>query len=133
MQNNKKLIYIVIGLLILAGLFLWLKPAKAPETNVPADSSAPIKDAKTFELAVKEGKVVAGPSTLTVGQGDRVTIKVVADVAGELHIHGYDFTTDLAKDVQGGIVFTANTTGRFPIELHEPSAEIAVLEVLPRQ
>src|SRR5262249_8871600 len=30
------------------------------------------------------------PSTVTVHQGDRVTIKVTADKKEEIHIHGYD-------------------------------------------
>lgn len=132
-MTKKRIIYILIALVVLVGLFVWLKPAKAPESMTTDEVSAPLVDTKTFELVIKEGKVVSGPTILTAGQGDRVIIKVMADVSDELHLHGYDVSTDLVKDVQGGIIFYAATTGRFAFELENAKIELGTLEVLPRQ
>jgi heme/copper-type cytochrome/quinol oxidase subunit 2 len=133
MNNNKKIVYGVVALVILIALFMWLKPAKAPTTmeeGTQASTVAP--QTKTFDLTVKNGKIVGASNVLTVGVGDRVTIKVTADVTDTLHLHGYDLTTDLIADKLGGIIFTANTTGQFIFELEKAKIELGTLEVLPR-
>ncbi|MCU0660588.1 MAG: hypothetical protein MUD00_03205, partial [Candidatus Pacebacteria bacterium] len=85
------------------------------------------------ELTVKEGVVVSGPTILTAGQGDRVIIKVISDAPDTLYVSGYDVSTDLVKNVEGGIIFYAATTGRFALELQNAQTPLGTLEVLPRE
>jgi len=130
----KNTILLVVVLAVLGGLFFIFQPkAKAPTKNSPTVSkTAPTPAAKTFELVVKNNKLVSGPTTLSVNQGDAVVIKITADVDGELHLHGYDKHIDFKKDQQGELSFVANTAGRFPYELEDTKSEIGALEVQPR-
>ena len=65
-------------------------------------------------------------------EGDNITIKITSDQEEELHIHGYDNSVDLQKDIPAQLSFTANITGRFIYELEKSETEIGVLEVLPK-
>lgn len=73
------------------------------------------------------------PSTITVHQGDRVTIKVTADKKEEIHIHGYDiiFSVEKAGDTVTH-TFTAGKTGNFDIEIEDTGTGIGELVVQPR-
>jgi hypothetical protein len=54
----------------------------------------------------------------------------------QVHLHGYDIESDVAPNHPGSLRFTANATGRFPIEIHskEPNKQkpLAYNEVQPR-
>lgn len=117
----KIILYGVIALVIVSGLFWAFKPDS---------ETAPLPG--VFTLVVKNKARVSGPETLTVKQGDTVTIRITSDVPEELHLHGYDKSVDLEKDVQAELVFVADITGRFPYELEKSKTEIGALEVLPK-
>lgn len=136
-MNRNTIIYLLIGLVVLVGLFILLRPqqkASAPtlqQTLIsPTEMQQP--EAKTFTLVVRNGKLVGGQETLTVTQGDMVVIKITIDHNNEFHLHGYDKSVDLKKDKQGELSFTADTSGRFPYELHEGKIELGALEVQPK-
>lgn len=66
-------------------------------------------------------------------QGDRVTFKVKADKADEVHLHGYD----IKKDVAAGQTITfgpikADITGVFEIEFENQKQQIGSLVVEPK-
>lgn len=73
------------------------------------------------------------PPTITVHQGDRVTVKVTADKKEEIHLHGYDiiFSIDKAGDTVTH-TFTADKTGNFDIEIEDTGTGIGSLVVQPR-
>lgn len=73
------------------------------------------------------------PPTITVHQGDRVTVKVTADKKEEIHLHGYDiiFSVDKAGDTVTH-TFTADKTGNFDIEIEDTGTGIGSLVVQPR-
>jgi FtsP/CotA-like multicopper oxidase with cupredoxin domain len=82
---------------------------------------------RTFEVIVTGNKM--SPSTLSVNQGDKVTINVTADKKEEIHLHGYDIHFEIEK--AGDKVtktFTADKTGEFTIEI-EGGAELGKLKV----
>ncbi len=116
-------------LLLLGGLFFILKPKTQTNISIP---SASIEPNSTFELVVKDRKLVTGPETLSVKEGQEVTIKITVDEDEELHVHGYDKSINLMKDVPGELKFTANLTGRFPYELEDSKTELGNLEVSPK-
>lgn len=128
--------FAALGAGLLAALFVRMRPpaepvpATAAGTVVPAPAPAPV----VFELEVRDGRVVAGPTTLTVQQGADVVLRVTADRAAELHLHGYDLPLKLAANVPGELKFVARHAGRFEFELHGSHRHggLGALEVLPR-
>jgi hypothetical protein len=139
----------VLGAAILVGLFLLLRPdsdgptptatgtptpeitanetpEETPTGETVEPTSTPSLDA--VEIEVEEGRV-EGPDRITVAQGDRVAIEIKADVADEVHVHGYDVFTDVSSDEEVVIEFRANIPGIFEIELEEAGLLLTRLEV----
>lgn len=132
-------IFLAAGAALLAGLFALFKPAPPPAQGAaaPAGNSASARAGSTrdphiVEIVVKEGRLAAGPATVTVRQNDVVSLIVTADRADELHLHGYDLAVALRPGVPSRLMFTASRSGRFDYELHSSHAGIGVLEVMPR-
>ena len=82
-------------------------------------------------IRVRNGKPVGGITKLVYTKGDQIQIKVVSDVADEVHLHGYD----IGKDVKAGGSVTfdlpASLEGVFEMELESRSEQIAELRVNP--
>ncbi len=138
-MNKNSIIYIIIGVVVLMGLFYFLKPKSAATPSyTPSPSSESTSSGqttgstKTFDLVVKNKKLVSGPDTLTVTEGDQVSINIISDEAEELHLHGYDKSVDLEASKEAQLNFTANLTGRFPYELEKSKTDIGALEVQPK-
>ena len=55
---------------------------------------------------------------LRVSQGDTVRLVFEADEEGEIHVHGYDLTAEVAPGHPGELVFKANTAGAFGLNFH---------------
>ena len=131
----KKNILIVLVIVILIALFFWLKPqavskAQQPTENIPGEKTT--DGVKTFGLEIKDKKIVFGPTTLSVQEGDEVKLTVLSDIDEEIHIHGYDKSLDLTKGQPATITFAATMTGRFEFELEHSGTALGVLEVAPR-
>lgn len=136
-------VMIVTGVIILTVFFI-LRPKSAnleTENNQGAistleqNSSSVAQlnnEVKSFELAVKNYKLVSGPEVIQVKEGDDVVIKITSDKADEFHLHGYDKSVDLETSLSSELKFSANLTGRFPYELEKSKQEIGALEVLPK-
>ena len=124
----------MVAVVILAALFIYLKPAKESPKTVDAglDDSNLETQEKVFEIVVKDKKVISGGGAMEVTEGDKVKIKVAVDAAGEVHLHGYDQEIELADNSIGEINFTADLTGRFELELHESGTALGALEVSPK-
>jgi len=91
------------------------------------------QQAVTIELEIAAGAAVGGAAVARVSQGNWVTIKVTSDKAGELHLHGYDLTIQVAAGETRSPPFVAHATGRFPLEIHEGGhGTLLYLEVYPR-
>jgi FtsP/CotA-like multicopper oxidase with cupredoxin domain len=71
-------------------------------------------------------------STISVHQGDQVTMNVTVDKKEEIHLHGYDIKFEAAK--AGETVthkFTADKTGNFDIEIEDTGTVIGSMVVRP--
>ncbi len=141
-MNKSALLYLGLGLALLAGLFLWLRPAPvaAPAPTVlaavPTAPTAPVLPAapapQVYSLMVSKGRRVSGPELIQVHAGDAVTLEVISDQPDELHLHGYDLRLKLLPGEPGRLSFTASHSGRFDYELHHAQLELGALEVLPQ-
>lgn len=146
-MKTSQISILIIAVVLLVGLFLVLRPK--PTMVVPATTTAPVESQpenssssasesaeegnfKTFELVVRNRKLVSGPQTIQVTEGDNVDIRITVDEVEELHLHGYDKAVELEKDKPADLKFNANLTGRFPYELEASHTELGALEVLPK-
>jgi hypothetical protein len=64
-----------------------------------------------FELAIRDGRVIASPGTIRVARGARVTLRWIADRPTVLHLHGYDIELALVPAVPTEMSFDARATG----------------------
>ena len=121
--------------MLTAALFalLAMSPPGA-EAHLRIQSTAPI------EVTIEEGKV-AGARTIRVQQGETVSLRVTSDHKLVLHLHGYDLERTAAPGAPAVFNFTAEATGRFPVETHETDTKskghshggaLFYLEVRPR-
>ena len=124
-MGRNHLLYLIIAVVTVVGLFYLTKP----KSNY---NPQPNSQVKTFDLVVKNKKLVSGQETLKVTEGDQVTINITNDEPEELHLHGYDKSVDLEASKAAQLKFSANLTGRFSYELEHSKIEIGVLEVQPK-
>ena len=73
---------------------------------------------QAVEISVNVAGETMNPETIRVKQGDRVTLKIQAEEAGEYHLHGYDIEQDIEEDKVANFYFVADATGRFRITFH---------------
>jgi heme/copper-type cytochrome/quinol oxidase subunit 2 len=125
--------YIVLGVLVIIAGSLWWWVSFATPASTPTDTTLAAPAQKAFTLIVTGKKIVSGDTTLSVNQGDVVTITITDtdDATEELHLHGYDVHTDLTAGVASTLTFTASTTGRFPFELENSKTDLGAVEVNP--
>lgn len=133
---------VLIAVLLVGILYYAFKPqtsTKSVSQEKSLETAEPTKpervmttNKKIFRLVVKEKKLFSGSETLSVTQGDEITIHITADEADELHVHGYDKSVDIEKDIPAELSFIADKTGRFPFELEIAHSELGALEVQPK-
>ena len=85
----------------------------------------------TFTLTITGGKTMQ-PSDLKAHQGDHITIDIVSDQEGEVHLHGYDIAFEATAAGQTVThTFTADKTCTCEIEWEETSTPLGTLTVSP--
>lgn len=139
-MKNNPVWFIAVGLVVLGGLFILLKPQQQSQNTTQVTSSlnqtisspTPDSNIKKFDLVINGKKLVSGEETIKVNQGDEVVIKVTSDENDEFHIHGYDKFADLKPNQPAEIKFIANLTGRFIFEMENSKTDIGALEVQPK-
>jgi FtsP/CotA-like multicopper oxidase with cupredoxin domain len=115
------LVLVLVTVLALGGLFVALRP----------DPSAEGPRERTVELAI-EGDAMT-PAQVTVGEGDRVNLRITADRPVELHLHGYDLEKEVEPEETAELSFEADLTGRFELEAEQTGTELGTLVVEPRR
>jgi hypothetical protein len=106
--------------------------ATTSTTTGPTTSAEPTTTADptpVIEVRVVGGKVQGGVRRERVQSGETVVLRVVADVADEVHLHGYDRTANVAPGKPAQIRFTADITGVFEVELEQRKQPLLMLEV----
>jgi hypothetical protein len=97
-------------------------------TGTSAQRTAPAAPAV---IDIRGGKPVGGIKKLNYTKGEQVRFRVNSDVSDEIHVHGYDFHKDVAKDGSVSFSFPAKIEGVFVIELESQGEQIAELRVKP--
>lgn len=85
-----------------------------------SDSAPPATDdeIQVFELAIEKRSVAVAGDVIRVHQGQRVELRWLTDESASVHLHGYDIQASLKPGTPVVWNFNADTTGRFPIEVH---------------
>jgi hypothetical protein len=82
-------------------------------------------------IKIEDGVKVEGLDTLSVRVGETVRFEVEADVADEVHVHGYDLTFPTVPDEEVLVEFVADATGIFEVELEAAGLHFLDIEVTP--
>jgi hypothetical protein len=83
------------------------------------------------QITVRNGRPVGGVEELSYDSGERIKFVVTADVADEVHVHGYDITRAVGPGRSTRFSFPARLEGVFEVELHDAAQQIAELRVSP--
>ncbi len=129
MRKEISIPLILLAFLALGGLYFFLKPSSLPVETKTTASSTPV--IKQFKLTVKNGKITSETKQFSVKKGEVVELTITSDTEDELHLHGYDKTLLLYQDKPVKLMFTADTSGSFPLELHKDELEIGTLIIEP--
>ena len=90
----RNVILILVLLVILVGLFLWLRPSSTQEDSSTASESTNAQpQEQTFDLAIQNGTMT--PAEISVNEGDPVTFRITSDRPLEFHMHGYDLEQEV--------------------------------------
>lgn len=101
--------------------------APTTTTTAPTTTTTTLApDPYRFEISVS-GTDVTGGGRIDVPLGETVTFVVTADVADELHVHGYDLYLDLEPGQPGEISFVTSIPGTVEVELEAAGLEVVSL------
>jgi heme/copper-type cytochrome/quinol oxidase subunit 2 len=101
--------------------------ATATGTAAPEATETPTPTPKPEPPLVTQGTV----TKLRFKQGETVRFRVRANIADEVHVHGYDLMKDIEPGKTVTFSFPADITGIFEIELENAGEQIAQLRVDP--
>lgn len=109
-------------------------PAAAPPTTTAAagtTTTAATSGAtgQAISVTVSGGKVNPAPGPVEVKLGSTVVIEVTADVADEIHVHGYDLTQAVQPNQPGRVEVPATIPGQFEVELENARLLLLTLRV----
>ena len=84
----------------------------------------------TFNITVT-GASKMSPSELPAHKGDHITINIVSDEDGEVHLHEYDIAFETKAGQTVTHTFTADKTCTCDMEWEETSTHLGTLTVSP--
>jgi FtsP/CotA-like multicopper oxidase with cupredoxin domain len=82
-----------------------------------------------IEATVTGDKVETASRRVRIDRGQKVRIRVQADRAEEVHLHGYDLSADVAPGRPAVIDFTADAPGVFEVELEQAHLRLFELQI----
>jgi heme/copper-type cytochrome/quinol oxidase subunit 2 len=82
-------------------------------------------------IKVEGGVKTEGLDTISVRVGETVRFEVEADVADEIHVHGYDLSFETTPGEVVVVDFVADATGIFEVELEDLVIHLVDIEVTP--
>jgi hypothetical protein len=82
-----------------------------------------------IEATVTGDEVETASRRVRIDRGQKVRIRVQADHAEEVHVHGYDLSAEVAPGRPAVIDFTADAPGVFEVELEQAKLKLFELQV----
>jgi hypothetical protein len=106
----------------------------APTPSAAATPSSPQPvvtpdDARTVSVTVAGGEVTGDTGRVEVPLGTRVRLSVTADVADEIHVHGFDLYQDVSPGQASQLEFVADRAGVYEVELHDARQVLTRLQI----
>jgi PBP1b-binding outer membrane lipoprotein LpoB len=98
-------------------------------TTTTEETTTAAEKPSVVNIVVVDGAPQGGIVRQTLSKGDRIVLVVKSDVADEIHLHGYDKSTDVTAGGTARLPFTADLPGRFEVELESRGVQIADLTV----
>ncbi len=98
-------------------------------TSVTVAATTTVAGDSTIIARVEAGSVVEGGERVELDVGEAVVIEVTADVADEVHVHGYDLFAETVPGEATRIEFTADIPGVFEVELEDAHLLLVELQV----
>lgn len=98
---------------------------------------APPRQSRTYRLQFENDRLVAGPSILIATEGDHVTLRILSNRPGVIHLHEHEqqLVLELEPGQEASGSFEATLAGRFGVHLVGQDGaftEVAALQVMPR-
>ena len=129
-RTTRFLVLLPVALLVLIALFFVLRPdSSATDSAESPKATADKSQEETFGVAIHGAAMT--PDTITVEEGDRVTLRITTDRPLEFHLHGYDVEGEVEPGKPEKLSFDATITGRFEFEDHTTDTVLGVLLVQP--
>ena len=89
----------------------------------------PVEGVTRLSVTVVDGKVSPPLRRVKLSVGDTVRMRVTADVADEVHVHGVDKSVGLEPGTPTVVRFTVTEPGVFEVELEDAGLALVQLEV----
>jgi hypothetical protein len=144
MQRNQRIGLLAAALVIVVVAFVALQPSGDDKSSSTATTTAqpargPASSTGTGPSQAQGPRRKPQPPLLqagaerklTVAHGDVVRLRVRADTAEEVHVHGYDIKKELQPGQTATVSFKADIEGVFEIELERSATLLATLTVKP--
>jgi hypothetical protein len=100
-------------------------------TTTTAGVTTTSSSSEVPRIKVEDGVKTEGLDTISVRVGEPVRFEVEADIADEIHVHGYDLLFETIPDEEVLVEFVADATGIFEVELEGLGLPIVDIEVTP--
>jgi hypothetical protein len=100
-------------------------------TTTTAAATTTSGPAEVPRIKVEDGVKTEGLDTISVRVGETVRFEVEADIADEIHVHGYDLLFETIPGEEVLVEFVADATGIFEVELEGLALPIVDIEVTP--
>lgn len=103
----------------------------APEAATAAESSPgqPQSPVALVQVRVAGGQVQTTSQRVDVALGTTVRLEVVADVADDVHVHGYERHAPVRPGQPAVVSFSADIPGVFEVELEQAGLRLVELRV----
>jgi glucose/arabinose dehydrogenase len=104
----------------------------SPTTEVPttaATADLEIAVSVIGETVVVTVEGIPASGRIEIATGTAVRLTVAADIADEVHLHGYDVTDDVTPETPAVLEFTADIPGIFEVEFEDSHRLLVELQV----
>ena len=97
-------------------------------TTASTGSPASTGVTQVITISYTGGKIEGG-GRKQVAKGSTVTLRVTSDIVDEVHLHGYDKAVNTVANQPVQIVFKADASGVFEVELEKKGLKLVDIEV----